>query len=546
MTTGPPIVIRLWLVDLLEGLLRGALLVGLALVVGGVTWALTVLRAWRPDTPGAARRRCIRLAAAGAIAVACCQASLLAVKAAELYAMLGSASLADLAATAHFRAGVARALIAIALALGLRAIDRASRPRPAWLAMGAGVIALAASAAWLSHASSRLQDRGLLMGLTAAHQAASAMWLGGLVQLVAVWRLGRQDPTVDAWRPVLLSRFSWVATAGVAAVVVTALPLARLYVGSPPGLAGSGYGSLVVTKAALLAAAVSLGACNLAIARGGWRVPLPLRRALLPLVEAEAILLVATLFAASTLSALPPPVDLPASDQASVAELVETFRPKVPALRTPSLAAMRRDEAMASAERSRDAYLWSNFSHNVSGLILLGTAGTALVGALVRRRWAWPWLVGFLGLALFVYLRATANEGTWPLGPNGVWPVTGEGLQHRIAAGLVLGLGVIEWRVRAAPARAGRWRWAVPALAAAGALLLLTHSHAAFEGRARFLVQVTHTAMGALAVVMVVGRWMELRLPPAPARIAGAISTAAMLGVALVLVFYREANVVPD
>jgi hypothetical protein len=39
---------------------------------------------------------------------------------------------------------------------------------------------------------------------------------------------------------------------------------------------------------------------------------------------------------------------------------------------------------------------------------------------------------------------------------------------------------------------------------------------------------------------------MELRLPPAPARIAGAISTAAMLGVALVLVFYREANVVPD
>ena len=81
-----------------------------------------------------------------------------------------------------------------------------------------------------------------------------------------------------------------------------------------------------------------------------------------------------------------------------------------------------------------------------------------------------------------------------------------------------------------------------PVLGAAGAVLLLTHSHAAFQSKQSFLVQVTHTTMGALAVLLVAGRWLELRLAPPPAGWAGAAATVAMLMIALVLVFYREAN----
>ena len=83
-----------------------------------------------------------------------------------------------------------------------------------------------------------------------------------------------------------------------------------------------------------------------------------------------------------------------------------------------------------------------------------------------------------------------------------------------------------------------------PVLAACGGLLLLTHSHAAFEPRRYYLIQVTHTTMGALAVLMACARLLELRLPAPGNRLAGTVSNLAMLLIALVLVFYQEANVV--
>jgi hypothetical protein len=50
--------------------------------------------------------------------------------------------------------------------------------------------------------------------------------------------------------------------------------------------------------------------------------------------------------------------------------------------------------------------------------------------------------------------------------------------------------------------------------------------------------------MGALAGLMVAARWLELRLPSPWQRAAGAAAGLALLAIALVLVFYREANVV--
>jgi hypothetical protein len=115
-----------------------------------------------------------------------------------------------------------------------------------------------------------------------------------------------------------------------------------------------------------------------------------------------------------------------------------------------------------------------------------------------------------------------------------LWKIDAEGIQHRIAALLVLALGALEWRARAKPDRGSLLPYVFPALGAAGAVLLLTHSHAAFQSKQSFLVQVTHTTMGALAALLVAGRWLELRLAP-PAGPAGRSrqATVAMLMIAL-------------
>ena len=62
------------------------------------------------------------------------------------------------------------------------------------------------------------------------------------------------------------------------------------------------------------------------------------------------------------------------------------------------------------------------------------------------------------------------------------------------------------------------------------------------------LVQVTHTTIGAFAGLMVAGRWLELGLVSPWYRVAGAASSTSMLAIALILIFYRAANVVlpPD
>jgi putative copper resistance protein D len=374
--------------------------------------------------------------------------------------------------------------------------------------------------------------------------------MGGLVQLIALWRLSRRRAELDALWGLLVGRFSRLAAVSVAVLVLSSLPLVWTYAGSVSGIVGTGYGGLLLAKLLLLAGALLLAVFNRAAARGGPTPEAPaLRRRLPYLVEAEAIILTAILFTAATLSAQPPAVDLRAADKASIGEVVEVFRPKVPSLRTPSIEVMRKDRAEAAARgvRSRDAYLWSNFSHNVAGLILLAMSLVALVGGLVHPAIGRHWPLGFIALAAFIYLRASANEATWPFGSVPFWHIGPEGLQHRIAAALVLALGLLEWRARAREPR-GALPYVFPALGAVGALLLLTHAHTAFQTKQSFLVQVTHTTMGALAVLVAAGRLLELRLGPPSARLAGLASSAAMLMIALVLVFYREANIVlpPD
>jgi putative copper resistance protein D len=532
------------LADLLEGLLRGAVLVGLCLLLGGVAWALYVLRG-PAGSPRPVIRRCLVLLGGGAVGLALGQILLLAIKARVLSESLGEGALGDFAATAHFRAALARALLALAVAGTAAWLVRRPGTPGGWLLLVVLASVLAACGAWLTHASGRLDGRLPLMALTVAHQVCAAIWVGGLAQLCGLWHLSRRDGEIDTRWAELVSRFSRLAATSLAALALAALPLTWTYTGSLRGLIGTGYGSLVLTKAGLLAAALLLAATNFRDLRR--RHPrLGLRTRLPYLVEAEAIVAVAILFTATALSAQPPPADQSPAQQATFGELVEVFRPKLPSLHTPSVTAMREQRAAGTAgqARTREAYLWSNFSHNVAGLILLGMSLLALGGVAGGRDWGRHWPLGFALLAVFIFLRAAANEGTWPFGTTPLARLGAEGLQHRVAAVLVLALGLLEWRARAGSRPRTRLAYVFPVLAAAGSVLLLTHSHSAFQLKSGFLVQVTHTAMGALAALLAAARWLDLRLPGRGGRVAGMVADVALLAIALVLVFYREANVV--
>jgi putative copper resistance protein D len=536
------------LADLFDTLLRAAALVGLSISLGSVVWGVWVLGALPPRIPEVVGRRCLALLGAGAVVLALAQVLVLALKAMTLSDALGSGALADFAATRHFEAGAMRAVLALGLAGTARWLRSAPRGPWRWAVAVGVALLLAATGAWLTHATSRLEHRGALMTLTVIHQAGAAVWLGGLIQLAALWRLARREPTVDALWPELVGRFSRLALVSVAALVLAGAPLAWVYTGSLRGLFGTGYGSLVVTKGMLLSMALLLAALNLAATRRGQQPGrLGAVRARLPhLAEGETIVLVMILFTTSALSAQPPAVDVPSTEKATVAEVAEVFRPKVPSLYTPSLAAMRQNRSGPEIDgvRSREAYLWSNYSHNVAGLILLGMSLYALVGFATGASWGRHWPMGFVALAVFIFLRASANEGTWPFGAAPIAEVGVEGLQHRIAAVLVLIIGLVEWRAHTRRLHGGRLAYVFPLLGAAGGALLLAHSHSAFELKPSFLVQVTHSTMGAFAGLMVTARWLELRLAPPTRRLAGAAASVAMLVIALILLFYREANVV--
>jgi putative copper resistance protein D len=204
--------------------------------------------------------------------------------------------------------------------------------------MTAAALGTAFGGAWLVHGAARLDARAVLMSCTMLHQVAGAVWAGGLAHLLAAWSLARRSPALEASWPTLLTRFSRLALACVAAAVLTAAPLVWTYVGSWAGLVGTGYGSILAMKLVLIGAALFLATANrraLRHARAGADGEL---RATVPfLVEGETLLAVLILFTAATLASQPPAVDV-VEERATWAEVVRVFAPKRPSLRTPSIA----------------------------------------------------------------------------------------------------------------------------------------------------------------------------------------------------------------
>jgi copper transport protein len=228
---------------------RWAGFAGLALAIGVPFLALVCWPAgWASD-------RLRRLAVAGAVTVGVAAVVNFLLQGPYAGAS-GIGSVADpalLAATAESEAGwalLARAVLAVALALVLRSVwRRGGPPSPAQVVVGGVLVAgLVISTAAIGHPVAGPWP-GLALSVTVVHVAAMSVWLGGLAALITTV-LRPTTPADDI--AAVLPRFSRLAFASVAALVVSGTVQAVREVESPSALFVTTYGWLLVAKLVLV------------------------------------------------------------------------------------------------------------------------------------------------------------------------------------------------------------------------------------------------------------------------------------------------------
>jgi putative copper resistance protein D len=513
----------------LDVLLRGLVLSGQAVAVGGVVFALVLYRPRDPGSPEALART-LGWISLGAAVMAAAQSLAVGLQA---WTLGGEPDVAArLLATTYVRACLVKVLAALGLAAGCWRLRQAPDARAGWIALAGLALVLGAAAAWTSHAAARPGHRAGLLVLAAVHQLAASVWIGGLVHLLVLLSRSRRH----AGAAVSLPRFSTMLVTAVAMLVAAGLGLTASYVDGAGALLGTAYGAMVLAKVAILCALLLLGAANFLLIRRGAELP-EARGRLGRTVEVEVGLGVTALFVAASLTSLPPAIDL-TSDRAALAEVIQRFTPKWPSFRSPGIDEMpveSRDAPRTDADRA-----WSEYNHHVAGVFVLAMGGLAVASGTGRVRWARHWPLIFLGLAAFIVVRA--DPGAWPLGPVGFWEsmTYPEILQHRLFALIVVAFGIFEWMVRTGRLVSPGPALVFPLLCAVGGGLLLAHSHGGIDVKEEFLIEVTHIPLGLLAVAVGWGRWLELRGAPPQARRAGRVWEVSLVLVGLLLVLYRE------
>ncbi|HEY7258099.1 MAG TPA: copper resistance protein CopC [Gaiellales bacterium] len=166
----------------------------------------------------------------------------------------------------EFGRGIDLAAIFCVCAAGAFAMMRRSRLGAAALAIPAVVLGIwtIVVPGYSGHAGD--PGRGAFtIAVDTVHVAASAVWIGGLAQLVLVLphaTRGLADAARDRARRAALRRFSTVALASVCVVAVTGAGRALWEVGAVSQVWSTGYGRTLVAKTLLLGGLVALGYRN--------------------------------------------------------------------------------------------------------------------------------------------------------------------------------------------------------------------------------------------------------------------------------------------
>jgi copper transport protein len=203
------------------------------------------------------------------------------------------------------------AWIAIALA-AVRGTDRRAR----WAWIGAAVVGadVLLTISLGSHSAALLDFSIRGAAVDFGHLLAAAVWAGGLPALLFTIQGARQINSLDERRQAIariVERFSVLATASVAVIIVTGLLGAWLHVVEPGRLLSTVYGRTLLVKVALVVPLLVLGAVNLTWVRRRLRTPAVKELGgssawLIRIVRVEAVLVVGVLLASGYLTAFEP------------------------------------------------------------------------------------------------------------------------------------------------------------------------------------------------------------------------------------------------
>jgi len=529
-------------------LLRALTLAFGAVSIGGVLFGCLVLRR-TGDIAGSDSIPGWRLIAATALGLSVTQASWLIANSAILAGTTGL-TFTEVSGASYFVWGCVS--IVAALTLALLAKKGRSTGLPALLCSAMILLATVAT----SHSAARLEHRGVLLLLTGAHQTATAAWIGGLpFLLLALAAANNSDLARELSR-----RFSRLAFASVVVLFSAGLVLACFYVGSAGAVYGTTYGVMLVSKIILFGMILVCGAVNYRIVRqlaaGNPEFMLRLKR----LAEVEIGIGITAILAAASLTSQPPAVDL-VRDRVSLSMIASRMAPHWPRMTTPSLSSLspssreawkREHPATVGATQAfvpGQSYTpstqgdieWSEYNHHWAGIVVLSVGLLAILSRFGNLRLARHWPLAFLGLAVFLLLRADPEN--WPLGPSGFWEsfTTADVAQHRFFVLLITLFAVFEWKVQTKPSSSQKTALAFPLLCAAGGALLLTHTHALTNIKESLLAELSHVPIALLGVAAGWTRWLELRLPGDGGDTAGRVWPVCFLLVGVVLVLYREA-----
>ena len=283
---------------LLAGVGRWLAFAGTLGLAGALAYAALVLPSGGPDAGPSVGRR-LRVLAVGAGGVAVLGAALALwgqVAIASGDALLSAwGSLADAVADTRLgRLGLVRLVLAVvALAAVAKLHWQHGRGR-AWLLALVPVAGLLVVPALAGHAWTT-SPTAVAVALDVVHLTAASVWIGGLAALAVT------APGSGA-APALARRFSAVALASVAVVVVTGAITSVLQVESFDGLFDTGYGRLLLLKVAGVAALVALGYAN----RRRLLALLPERGTLWSVVRAEVAIALLVLAITAALVNRPP------------------------------------------------------------------------------------------------------------------------------------------------------------------------------------------------------------------------------------------------
>ncbi|HWA46668.1 MAG TPA: CopD family protein [Dongiaceae bacterium] len=457
-----------------------------------------------------------------------------------------------------FGGDYARAQI-VRLASGALLLLLLYRPNlSAGLLLVLGFVDLGAGVA-TSHAMARVDDRALLIGITALHHLGAAVWIGGLPCFLSALR----NVPAGEFRRAIGARYSLMSMVAVAAIACSGIGMLIYYVGSVEAMYGTAYGMMLGTKIVLFFSILFLGACNFFAVRGLSRNPhgsiIRLRR----FAEVELGIGITILFVAASMTSLPPSVDL-TEGRATLSEILDRLAPEMPSVHSPSrdsLAFYQIESELAQEKAEHkpatlQAYVpgsgtplprnafdiaWSEYNHHISGLIVLIMGLLVLLEKTGKAPWARHWPLMLVVLAVILFTRSEA-EG-WPFGKL----TLGESLrdpefiQHKAFMVLMFAFAGFEWSVRNKVLRNDWAKYVFPLLSALGGMMLLTHSHSIANVKELLLLEMTHMPLAVFAIWSGWARWLELRLEDGAGKVvAGWLWPLFFCLTAVTLLLYRE------